>query len=53
MQVDEYDLLYVAATRAKVALVCTPDVEQLLTSGSHRPVTMQVRLDGVPDRGQV
>jgi hypothetical protein len=40
--VDEYNLLYVAASRAKVALVVNPDLEQLLLSGSYRPLLLQV-----------
>jgi hypothetical protein len=40
--VDAYNLLYVAASRAKVALVVNPDVEQLLLSGSYRPLLLQV-----------
>jgi hypothetical protein len=43
LQVDEYNLLYVAATRSKVALVVNPDLEQLLLSGSHKPVLLQAR----------
>ncbi|WIA33571.1 hypothetical protein OEZ86_006695 [Tetradesmus obliquus] len=46
VEVDEYNLLYVAATRAKLALVLNPDLQQLLLAGSHRPVLMQLRPAG-------
>jgi hypothetical protein len=42
LQVDEYNLLYVAATRAKLALIVNPDLEKLLLNGSHRPLLLQV-----------
>jgi hypothetical protein len=41
--VDEYNLLYVAATRAKLALVCNQDVQRmLLRAAEQRPVLVEV-----------
>lgn len=43
MQEDEYNLLYVAATRPKLALVCNEDVSRLLHRGeASRPLLVQV-----------
>jgi hypothetical protein len=51
--VDEYNLLFVAASRAKVALVVNPDLEQLLLSGSYRPLLLQVGSAQTPKGGGV
>jgi superfamily I DNA/RNA helicase len=41
--VDEYNLLYVAATRAKLALICNKDVQKMLLRASElRPVLVEV-----------
>jgi superfamily I DNA/RNA helicase len=40
--VDEYNLLYVAATRAKLALICNKDVQKI-RAAELRPVLVEVR----------
>lgn len=39
---DEFNLVYVAATRAKLSLVCNLDVQQLLQQADQRSAVLQV-----------
>lgn len=42
---DEYNLVYVAATRAKLALVCNKDVQKLLEEADERPAVVKVTVN--------
>lgn len=39
---DEYNLVYVAATRARIALICNKDVQKLLEEADERLAVVKV-----------